>query len=76
MAGKPRLTAKSLASLTGKIIAMAIALGPVARLMTRELYVLLNTRQPWCDTLLITDEVKSEIQFWLAEIAKFKEQNI
>ena len=75
-AGKPRLTAKSLASLTGKIIAMAIALGPVARLMTRELYALLNTRQSWCDTLLITDEVKSEIHFWLTEIAKFNGQNI
>ena len=42
-AGKPRLTAKALASLIGKIIAMSIALGPVARLMTRELYALLNT---------------------------------
>ena len=75
-AQKPRLTAKVLASLTGKIITMSMALGPVARLMTRGLYALLNTRQSWYDALPITDEVKSEIQFWLTEIAKFNGQNI
>ena len=38
MALRPRLPAKVLASLAGKIVAMSIALGPVARLMTRGLH--------------------------------------
>ena len=75
-AQKPRLPATVLASLTGRIIAMSMALGQVARLMTRGLYALLNTRRSWCDTLPATDEARSEIHFWLAEIAKFNGQNI
>ena len=50
---RPRLPAKVLASLAGKIIEMSIALGPVARLMTRELFALLSTRQSWCETLTV-----------------------
>ena len=39
-----QLSAKCLASLTGKVISMSMALGPVAKLMTREfvLYVLIR----------------------------------
>ena len=44
---------------------MSIALGPVARLMTRELFALLSTRQSWYETLTVSDQVKSEIHFWL-----------
>ena len=42
-AQKPRLQVRALASLTGRIIAMSMALGSVARLMIRGLYALLNT---------------------------------
>ena len=41
---KECLNAKQLASLVGKIISMNIGLGPMARLMTRSLYALLQTR--------------------------------
>ena len=41
--GCPCITAKQLASLVGNIMSMSIALGPVARLMTRSLYALLNS---------------------------------
>ena len=75
-AQKPRLQVRALASLTGRIIAMSMALGPVARLMTRGLYALLNTRQSWCETLPVTDDAKSEVHFWLIEISKFNGQNI
>ena len=70
------LLARFLASLTGKIISMSTALGPVARLMTRGLYALINTRQTWCEALKITETAKSELQFWLTEIQKFNGQNI
>ena len=47
--GKNCIKARQLASLVGKIISMNLALGPVARLMTRDLYALLQTRFAWCD---------------------------
>jgi len=53
-----------------------MVLGPVARLMTRSLYALINTRQAWCEFLTITEEAKAEIQFWLTEIQKFNGQDI
>ena len=38
------ISARKLASLIGKIIFMSLALGPVTRLMTRNLYAVLNCR--------------------------------
>ena len=76
VAQKPTVPAKVLASLAGKIITMSIALGPVARLMMRGLFALLSTRQSWYETLTVSDQVKSEIHFWLTEIVKFNGQNI
>ena len=70
------LTARYIASIVGKIISMSIALGPVARLMTRSLYSLINTRKVWCEQLQITAEASLELQFWLTELVSFNGQNI
>ena len=51
---KGALSARELASIIGKIIAMSLALGPVSRLMTRRLYALLNSRDYWCQLLKIS----------------------
>ena len=53
------LAARSLASITGKLISVSIALGPVTRLITRSLYALINMRQSWCQTLVISPEVNA-----------------
>ena len=45
------LTARKVASIIGKIIAMFLALGPIARFMTRGLYALVNNRYSWCHVL-------------------------
>ena len=71
-----KLHARYLASIVGKIISMSIAIGPVSRLMTRSLYGLLNTRQAWCDMLMVTLEAKAELEFWLLEIKRFNGQDI
>ena len=55
---------------------MSMALGPAARLMTRDLYALRNTRQSWCEMLPVTDDARSEVHFWLTETSKFNGQNI
>ena len=70
------LSARSLASITGKLISMSIALGPVTRLMTRSLYTLINTRNSWCHILTISPEAFTELQFWVEQINNFNGQSI
>ena len=70
------LPARFLASITGKLISMSIALGPVTRLMTRSLHALINTRQSWCQTLVVSPEANAELQFWASQLENFNGQNI
>lgn len=69
-------TARSIASITGKVMSMSLALGPVSRLMTRSLYTLLNNRQSWCSRLPLSQEAKSELQFWLGGLQSWNGQGI
>ena len=73
---KPVVPARKLASAIGKLIAMSMAIGPVARLMTRSLYTVLNARRSWCAQLLLSMEAKSELKFWLAKIREFNGQSL
>ena len=66
----------ALASIIGKIVSMGLVLGPVARLMTRGLYGVLDTWNSWCQTLLLTAETTEELSFWLKHIKKFNGQKI
>ena len=52
------IPAKILASLIGKIMALSIAVGPVARLMIRSLYSVLNSRKSWFQKLNISQEAR------------------
>ena len=70
------VSARQLASLIGTIIAMSIALGPDTRLMTRNLYAVLNDHVSWCQKLTLSKEVTDEIQFWLEELSHFNRQRI
>lgn len=47
------LRARDLAIITGKIISMGLAVGPVSHLMTRKLYALLKSWSYWCQILEI-----------------------
>ena len=58
-----QIKARLLASIIGKIISMALGLGPVSRLRTRSLYSLLNTHQYWCELLTIPQDAKQELFF-------------
>ena len=55
---------------------MSLVLGPVARLQTRSMYAVLNSRQSWCQSLRITQEAKMELIFWLGQLEGFNGQNI
>jgi len=53
-----QIKAKFLASITGKVISMSIAMGPVTHVMTTSMHVLLNTQQFWCQHLPVTEPVQ------------------
>ena len=42
-----KITARELASIVGRIISMGLAIVPVSCLMTRSMYMLLNSRRSW-----------------------------
>ena len=70
------ISAKSLASIIGRIISMGLALGPVARFMTRSLYAMLESREAWCDMLAVTQEGQMELDFWAKSIESYNGQPI
>ena len=58
------ITARSLAKITGVIISMGLALGPVARLFTRSLYRAQNSVPSLCCKVSISEEAFRELIFW------------
>ena len=74
--GTSSLVAKTVASLIGKIVSMSLALGHVARFRTRALYALLESRQAWCDVLLVTQDAGEELRFWAECFDQFNSQPI
>ena len=68
--------ATAVASIIGKVLSMGLALGPVTRLMTRNIYAMLNARSSWRQELFITQEVQEELAFLLEHIEKFNGLNI
>ena len=63
-ASKCKPTAREVASIVGQIISMSIALGPITRLRTREMYGLINQRYSWNDRMSLTEEICEELEFW------------
>ena len=66
----------TLSRLTGKIIFMSMEIGPVARLMARGLYALLNTRVSWSQALPLSEEARAEFLIWNTKIQRFNGKNI
>lgn len=58
------LPAKTIASITGNILSMSLAIGNIARLRTHSLYALLHTRSSWNDILQLSEEAREELIFW------------
>jgi len=68
---KSRVSAKELAKLTGYIISMSFAVGPVARLRTRGLYGMILGRLGWYSRMEWSDVARSEIEFWWSCFKEF-----
>ena len=59
------IPAKAVASITGKIILMSLALGDIAWLRTRALYADIHSRSSWQGTITLTADAKEDLNFWL-----------
>ena len=70
------LSARIIASIIGKLIAMSLGIGPISRLRTRGLYALLNECYSWSDIILLTGDTLEELKFWLMHIDDFNGQSI
>lgn len=65
----PNLQVKRVVSVSGFVISLSVALLPVARLFTRQMYFFINLRQSWNDVLSVANEgVLQELKFWLAHV--------
>ena len=58
-------SARTLAKVTGQVLSMSIAVGPVTRLRTRALYEMINSRLFWNQLVQITEDAREELLFWL-----------
>ena len=70
------IPAKAVASITGKIISMSLALGDIARLRTWALYADIHSRLSWQGTITLTADAKEELNFWLDSIDEFNSRHV
>ena len=70
------LSAKAIASIVGRIIAMGIGIGPVARLLTRFLYRLIVNSMSWYERIELDSDALNELQFWYSSNGSFNGQSI
>ena len=59
------LTPKQLAKITGQLSSMYLAIGPLVRLFTRNMYHEIENRASWYEPKIISEETKDELEFWL-----------
>ena len=68
--------AHTLASITGQIISMGLAVGPVSWLCMRALYCVLNKWQFWSNKLPLDGAALDELAFWKSSLPSFNGQPI
>ena len=64
-------TVRKIAGVTGTVISLALALGPVARLWTKSLYHQVKLWQSWDRKIEITPESMYELHFWKSCFEEF-----
>ena len=67
-----KVSVRSLASLVGSLQSCALALGPVVRLMTRNVYCFIMEnviKFSWGYHVVLTDSCRQELQFWVDNLS-------
>ena len=70
------LPARTIASITGRIISLGLTIGPLARLRTRALHAVLDSRRSWLDVLTLSEEARNEVAFWFSSLEHYDRQPI
>lgn len=65
-------TYRSLARLAGFIISLFLAVGPIARIFTRQMHYAIHARPSWDATFVFSDPLMQELKFWLQNIRAFE----
>ena len=61
-------SAKQLSQVAGQLASMHLALGPIVRLFTRNLYKVIESRLSWFHPISLSSDAVSELKFWLHNI--------
>ena len=61
---------KQIARIAGKIISLGNCIGNVTRLMSRNLYVVINSSRSWNDHVYLNEEAICELRFWKNNLSK------
>ena len=64
----PMVKVREVASLVGRILSMARAVGSLARMFTRSLYAAIGSRMSWYAVVCLDARAKAEMEFWKANV--------
>ena len=59
---------RELARIAGAIISVTLAVGPISRLLTRQMYFAIETRSAWDNTIHFSPSLLLELKFWCCNI--------
>ena len=62
---------RELARIAGSIISVVLAVGPILRLLTRQMYLAIESRSAWDHTLRFSPALLEELRFWYHNIDSF-----
>ena len=69
--GCQNVPVKDIARISGDLVAMTIALGPIARLFTRQMYFVIANRISWRGHVVVSEPLAQELKFWLHHVDAF-----
>ena len=64
-------TFRELSRIVGSLMSVSLAVGHIARLLTRYMYRVIFSRSYWDDTLSFSPGLLQELRFWYSNIASF-----
>ena len=69
-------TYRYLAKTAGSVISCALAVGPIARLFTRQMYLTIETRSSWDRVVYFSSSLLEELKFWFLNLDCFNGYSI
>ena len=70
------ITFRKLARIAGFVNSMSLAVGPISRLLTRQMYFAIESKPAWDHLLCISDSLLEELKFWYLNIECFNGYSI